>query len=56
MMSLSVTNAWVSSTTTFGSLIRGGLCGASAVYTVSLSLARRAPECMGTGSCSPLMS
>ena len=56
LMSLSVTNAWVSSTTTFGSLIRGGLCGASGVSPVSLSLARRAPECRGTGSCSPLMS
>ena len=54
MMSLSVTNAWFSSTRTFGSLIRGGPCGASAVYTVSLRLARRTPECMGTGCCSPI--
>ena len=53
-MSLSVTNAWVSSTRTFGSLIRGEPCEASAVYTVSLRLARRSPQCMGAGCCSPV--
>ena len=54
MMSLNVTIAWVSSTRTFGSFIRGGPCGAPAVHTVSLRLARRTPECMGTGCCSPI--
>ena len=54
MMSLSVTNDWATSTGTFGSLIRGGPCGTSAVYTVSLRLARHTPECMGTGCCSPI--
>ena len=53
-MSLGMTNAWVSSTRTFGSLIRGEPCEASAVYTVSLRLARRTPECMGTGCGSPI--
>ena len=53
VMAVSVTDEWVTSTRTFGSFIRGGPCGASAVYPVSLRLARRGPQRMGSGSCSP---
>ena len=41
------------STKTFGSLIRSRSFGVSAVYTVSLRLACRTPQCVGAGSCSP---
>ena len=54
VMSLSVTNVWVTSTRTFGSLIRSRSCRVSTVYTVCLRLARRGPQCLGTGCCSPL--
>ena len=52
-MALSVMNDWVTSTRTFRSFIRSGPCGASAVYSVSLRLACRTPQCLGAGSCSP---
>ena len=51
-MALSVTDEWITSTRTFGSFIRGGPCGASAVYSVSLRPARCGPQCVGIGSCS----
>ena len=48
------TDDLVTSTRTFGSLIRGGPCGASTIYTVCRRLARCRPQYLGTGSCSPM--
>ena len=50
---LGVTDEWVTSTRTIGSFIRGGPCGASAVYSVPLRLACRTPKRVGAGSRSP---
>ena len=51
--SIPQSDGWVLSTRTFGSFIRGGPCGASAVYSVSLRLACRGPQRLGIGSCAP---
>ena len=48
-----MTNDWFTSTRTLGSFIRGGPCGASAVYSVSLRPACRTPKRVGAGSRPP---
>ena len=50
---LDVTNVWVTSTRTSKSFMRNGAFGSTAVYSISLRLTCRAPQCVGTGSCSP---
>ena len=50
---LGVANVWVTSTRTSKSSMRYRACQACAVYSVSLRLACRAPQWVGTGSCSP---